>query len=501
MEITPIGISHFRSREIRFGIKREDRRRHMYIIGKTGSGKTTLMENLVFYDINSNEGLAYLDPHGDSILRILSYIPKERIEQVIYFDPSDLNYPISFNPLENVSYEARHIIASSILSVMKKIWVDAWSARMEYILLNTLLALLEYPNATLLDINRLLGDDSFRRKVVDGLKDPIVKNFWEKEFARYHMNFRTEAIAPIQNKVGQFISSPLIRNIIGQEKSSFDLRKVMDEKKIFLANLSKGKLGEENSMLLGGLLITKFQLTAMSRVDIPEEERNDFYLYIDEFQNFATESFVNILSEARKYRLNLILAHQYLDQVPESIIKAVFGNVGNMIVFRCGSLDAEILSKEFVEIQPYEFINLPKYHIYARLVVDGIVTRPFMGITYPPRPLPEIDYTDEIIKISRLKYSQNRKIVESKIFAKYQEARTEKMKLRECSQCHQEFWVDEKSDKNICYECEEKSIGINISSLSSKNLNVYFKNTTKMIAEEESDEKIVDQLLKRLLNE
>lgn len=502
MEITPIGVSHFRGKEIRFGIKKEDRRRHMYVIGKTGSGKTTLLENLIFYDLNSGEGLGYLDPHGDSVLRILKYVPKNRIEDVIYFDPSDLNYPISFNPLENVSYETRHIVASSILSVMKKIWVDAWSARMEYILLNTLLALLEYPGSTLLDINRLLGDNNFRKNIVSNLKDPIVKNFWEKEFASYHTNFRTEAIAPIQNKVGQFISSPLIRNIIGQEKSAFDLRKIMDEKKIFLANLSKGKLGEENSMLLGGLLITKFQLTAMSRVDIPEDERNDFYFYIDEFQNFATESFVNILSEARKYRLNLILAHQYLDQVPENIIKAIFGNVGNMIIFRCGSLDAEIFSKEFIEIQPYEFVNLPKYHIYVRLIVDGMPTKPFMGITYGSKPLPEINYFDEIIKISRLKYAKNRKLVENKIFSKYQEARSEKVKLLECKQCYQQFWVDEKSDRNICYECEEKSLlGINLSSLEGKNLNISFKNKNKIISKEENDEKILDNLLKKLINE
>ncbi|GIW66292.1 MAG: hypothetical protein KatS3mg095_0190 [Candidatus Parcubacteria bacterium] len=502
MEVTPLGVSNFRGRDIKFGIKREDRRRHMYIIGKTGTGKTTLLENLIFYDINSKEGLAYLDPHGDSVLRILRYIPKDRIDDVIYFDPSDIDYPISFNPLENVAYENRHTVASSILSVMKKIWVDAWSARMEYILLNTLLALLEYPDSTLLDINRMLGDNNFRKIIVSRLKDPIVKNFWEKEFAGYHSNFRTEAIAPIQNKVGQFISSPLIRNIIGQEKSSFDLRKVMDEGKIILANLSKGKLGEENAMLLGGLLITKFQLTAMSRVDVPEDRRTDFYLYIDEFQNFATESFINILSEARKYRLNLILAHQYLEQVPESIMKAVFGNVGNLIIFRCGSFDAEIFSKELIEIQPYEIVNLPKYHAYFRLIVDGFQVKPFMGITYPPKPLPEIDYIDEIKKISRLKYCKYRKIIENKIFSKYQEARADKMILKECIKCHQEFWVDNKSEKDICYECEEKEkIEISLSYLNSKNLNVSLKNKPLSFVEEESDEKIVDNLLKRLINE
>ncbi|GIW65911.1 MAG: hypothetical protein KatS3mg094_430 [Candidatus Parcubacteria bacterium] len=502
MEIIPLGISNFRGRDIKFGIKRDDRRRHMYIIGKTGSGKTTLLENLIFYDIVSGEGMGYLDPHGDSIMRILSYIPKERIEDVIYFDPADLNYPISFNPLENVSYEARHIVASSILSVMKKIWVDAWSARMEYILLNTLLALLEHPNSTLLDINRLLGDINFRKKIVSNLKDPVVKNFWDKEFANYHTNFRTEAIAPIQNKIGQFISSPLIRNIIGQEKSSFDLREAMDRKKIFLANLSKGKLGEENSMLLGGLLITKFQLTAMSRVDVPEDQRLDFYLYVDEFQNFATESFVNILSEARKYRLNLIIAHQYLEQVPENIIKSVFGNVGNLIIFRCGSFDAEIFAKELIDIQPYELVNLPKYYAVFRLVVDGFQVRPFMGITYPPKPLPEIDYKDEIIKISRLKFCRNKKIIENKIYSKYQEARNNNMILKECSQCHQEFWIDSKSEKNICYECEEKGKeGFSLLSLDSKNFTVSIKKKPDYFIKEKNDEKIVDDLLKKILNE
>jgi DNA helicase HerA-like ATPase len=273
MEVLPLGKAYFRDRTINFGIKREDRRRHVYILGKTGSGKTTLIENMIFYDINTNQGVGYLDPHGDSILRVLKFIPRQRLEDVIYFDPSDIEYPIGFNPLENVSFEQRHIVASSILSVFKKIWVDAWSARMEYILMNTLLALLEFPGTTLLDINRMLGDDQFRKTIVDNLRDPVVKAFWEKEFARYHTSFRVEAIAPIQNKVGQFIASPLIRNIIGQEKSTFDLREMMDQGKIFLANLSKGKLGEENSMLLGGLLITKFQLAAMSRVDIPEDER------------------------------------------------------------------------------------------------------------------------------------------------------------------------------------------------------------------------------------
>jgi ribosomal protein L37AE/L43A len=500
MEVLPLGKAYFRDRTINFGIKREDRRRHVYILGKTGSGKTTLIENMIFYDINTNQGIGYLDPHGDSILRVLKFIPRQRLEDVIYFDPSDIEYPIGFNPLENVSFEQRHIVASSILSVFKKIWVDAWSARMEYILMNTLLALLEFPGTTLLDINRMLGDDQFRKTIVDNLRDPVVKAFWEKEFARYHTSFRVEAIAPIQNKVGQFIASPLIRNIIGQEKSTFDLREMMDQGKIFLANLSKGKLGEENSMLLGGLLITKFQLAAMSRVDIPEDERRDFYLYIDEFQNFATESFVNILSEARKYKLNLILSHQYLDQVPESILKAVFGNVGNLLIFKCGSLDAERFEKEFVDIKAYEFINLPKFHIYAKIIVDGTPTPPFLATTFPPKEIPEISYEEEIIRLSRIKYAKNRKLVENKIFKKYKETTaSEDQELKECKYCGEMFWKDKNADIEICYECQEKyKEGIKLSEITSKNLGVSFKPTNP---HKEKELDILEDLLKKLKSE
>lgn len=498
MDVLPIGKAFLRDKEINFGIKLEDRRRHIYILGKTGSGKTTLIENMIFYDIHTNKGIGYLDPHGDSVLRVLKYIPNSRIDDVIYFDPSDIDYAFAFNPLENVAYELRHVVASSILSVLKKIWVDAWSARMEYILMNTLMALLEIPGSTFLDINRMLGDEKFRKEVVDHLKDPVIKAFWEKEFARYHTTFRTEAIAPIQNKVGQFITSPLIRNIVGQEKSSFDLRKVMDEGKIFLANLSKGKLGEENSALLGGLLVTKFQLAAMSRVDTLEEERKDFYLYIDEFQNFATESFVNILSEARKYRLSLILSHQYLDQVPESILKAVFGNVGNFLVFKTGSVDAERLEKEFGTVKAYEFVNLPRYHIYAKILVDGTPMQPFLAKTFPPKPIPEINYSEEIIKLSRIKYTKNRKIVENKIFKKYKEAISEDQEIAYCKQCGEAFWRTRGSNKEICYECDEKiQEGISLSELQTKTLSIPFKNPHR----EEKSEDILKDLLKKLKEE
>jgi energy-coupling factor transporter ATP-binding protein EcfA2 len=490
-EILPLGILNFRGKEVQFGIKSQDRLRHIYIIGKTGQGKTTLLENMINFDIQNKNGLAFLDPHGDSVQRILDYIPKERIDDVIYFNPTDVNHPIAFNPLEKVSWEHRHLTAISLLSIFKKIWVDAWSARMEYILTNTLLALLEWPNSTLLDVNRLLADEKFREKVVNNLKDEVVKAFWKQEFAKYHLQFRTEAIAPIQNKIGQFITNPLIRNIIGQTESAFDLRKIMDEGKIFLANLSVGAIGEETSRLLGGLLITKFQLSAMSRVDVPEEKRKDFYLYIDEFQNFATESFINILSEARKYHLSLILAHQYLDQVPEEIIKAVFGNVGTFIVFRLGANDAEIFSKEFgylVKID--DFVNLPSYYVYVKLLVDGKPTNPFLAQTLPPPSRPEISYKDEIINLNHLKYARRRSLVEGRIAQIFSEVKREGKELVYCQNCRQPFFS---SGQEVCDDCQAKiQSGISLKKAIE----------TQIIVEKKKEEKInknnLDDILKKL---
>jgi energy-coupling factor transporter ATP-binding protein EcfA2 len=490
-EVLPLGILNFRGKEVKFGIKPQDRLRHIYIIGKTGQGKTTLLENMINFDIQNKNGLAFLDPHGDSVQRILDYIPKERIDDVIYFNPTDINHPIAFNPLEKVSWEHRHLTAISLLSIFKKIWVDAWSARMEYILTNTLLALLEWPNSTLLDVNRLLADEKFREKVVNNLKDEVVKAFWKQEFAKYHLQFRTEAIAPIQNKIGQFITNPLIRNIIGQTESAFDLRKIMDEGKIFLANLSVGAIGEETSRLLGGLLITKFQLSAMSRVDVPEEKRKDFYLYIDEFQNFATESFINILSEARKYHLSLILAHQYLDQVPEEIVKAVFGNVGTFIVFRLGANDAEIFNKEFAYLVKIEdLVNLPSYYVYVKLLVDGKPTNPFLAQTLPPPPRPEISYKDEIINLNHLKYARRRSLVEGRIAQIFSEIKKEGKELIYCQNCRQPFLS---SGQEICDDCQAKvQSGISLKKAIE----------TQIIVEKKKEERItknnLDDILKKL---
>ena len=339
--------TNFRDSEKTFGIKIDDRRRHVYVIGKTGMGKTNLVQNMAIQDIQNGEGVAIIDPHGEFAEECLKAVPAERINDVIYFNPADTEFPIAMNVMEQVDSEYRPLIASGLVGVFKKIWADSWGPRLEYLLRNAILALLEHPGATLLGVTRILIDKKYREEVLETVTDPVIKSFWSEEFAKYNQNFAVEAIAPIQNKVGQFLSSALIRNIVGQEKSSFSMRDIMDGQKIIIMNLSKGRIGEDNSALLGAMMITKIQLSAMERVNMPEEDRKDFYLYVDEFQNFATESFANILSEARKYRLSLILAHQYIAQLEETVRDAVMGNVGTMLTFRVGAADAEYLEKEF----------------------------------------------------------------------------------------------------------------------------------------------------------
>lgn len=372
-DITLFGETNFRTNRSAFGIKRDDRRRHIYIIGKSGMGKTKLQEILIMNDINKGEGVAIIDPHGDLIRDALSKIPKERVNDVIIFDPADTNHPIAFNPMEVIDENMKVQIASGIVGTFKKIFGNSWGPRLEYILNYTVLALLDTPGSTILGIVRMLTDKNFRKKIVDNIQDPVVKKFWTTEFASYNEKFATEAIAPILNKVGQFVANSLIRNVIGQPKSSFNLRQAMDEGKIVLINLSVGRLGETNASLLGSLMITALQLAAMSRADIPESERRDFYLYVDEFQNFATESFATILSEARKYHLNLTMANQYVAQMEETGVKdAIFGNVGTLISFRVGAQDAGILAKEFnPPFEEQDLINLPRQCIYVRMTING----------------------------------------------------------------------------------------------------------------------------------
>ncbi len=414
-DICLFGVTHYRNQMRRFGIKLDDRRRHMYIIGKTGMGKTTMLENMVLHDIYSGHGVCYVDPHGDTAEKIIDYIPANRINDVIYFNPADMNYPIGFNILEVKSEEQKHLVAGGLMATFKKIWPDVWSPRMEYILNNTILALLEYPGSTLLGINRMLSDKKYRAKVVRTVKDPVIKSFWQQEFASYSEKYATEAVAAVQNKIGQFLSANVIRNMVAQVKSTVDVRKIMDEKKILIVNLSKGRIGEDNSRLLGGMLITKIQLSAMERVDMPEKDRQDFFLYVDEFQNFATPSFANILSEARKYRLSLIMAHQYVLQLDELVADAVFGNVGTIITFRVGGPDAEVFEKEFMPtFLPEDILNLPKYHIILKLMIDGVASQPFSAMGMPPIGKPT-GSSEKVIKVSRERYGKRREIIEEKI--------------------------------------------------------------------------------------
>ena len=426
-DITPIGYHNFRGNsDQKFGIKSEDRRRHVYVVGKTGVGKSTLLENMAIADIRSGKGIAIIDPHGELAEKLLDYVPEERLDDVIYFNPADMEHPIAFNPMEQVGNEFRHLVASGIMGVFKKIWVDAWSARMEYILNNTLLALLELPNSTLLGVLRMFAEPDYRKKIVTNLQDPVIKAFWQNEFARYSQKLETEALAAIQNKVGQFVSNPLIRNILGQSRSTINMREIMDTGKIFIANLSKGKMGEDNSALLGAMIISRLQLAAMSRVDIPEDKRRDFFMYVDEFQNFATDSFASILSEARKYHLSITLAHQYIGQLVSNdgntkVRDAVFGNVGTIITFRVGAADGEFLEKEFMpEFLQNDLVNLAKANIYIKLMIDGVSSKPFSATTCPPHLEPLVTYKDIIIKNSQEHYAVPRKLVEERIASEWQ---------------------------------------------------------------------------------
>ena len=417
--VTYFAQTDARNKRVPFGIKAKDRSKHFYVIGKTGMGKSTLLENMAVQDIRSGEGLAFLDPHGATAEKLLDYVPEERIKDVLYFAPFDMDYPIAFNVMEDVGPDKRHLVVNGLMSTFEKIWVDAWSARMAYILQNTLLALLEFPGSTLLGVNRMLSDKDYRRAVVQNITDPSVKSFWVDEFAKYTERFAAEATPAIQNKVGQFTSNPLIRNIIGQSKSTFDLRHMLDERKIIIVNLSKGRVGEGNALLLGSMLITRIYLSAMSRADSSSAALTrlpNFYLYVDEFQSFANKSFENILSEARKYKLNLTIAHQYVEQMEEEIQAAVFGNVGTTVAFRVGPLDAELLEKIFMpQFTATDLVSLGFAQVYLTLMIDGVGSPPFSATTLPPLPPPALSYREQIIANSRAVFSRPRVVVEDDI--------------------------------------------------------------------------------------
>ncbi len=385
-ELTVFAMADARQRNQPFGIKRTDRRGHMYIIGKTGTGKSTLLETLMMDDVRKGQGFAILDPHGDLVKKIRKQIPQEMADRVIDFDVSDRATPYGFNPLSFIHVDKRPLAASGLVQVFKHLWLDSWGPRLEYILRNCLVSLLDFPNAKLADIPKLLSDRSFRAKVIKFIRSEETKNFWIDEFEKYPERLRLESISPIQNKVGAFLQNALLRKIITEPEKPLNLRRAMDEGKIILVNLAKGSIGEDTANLLGSLLISRFDLAALSRSDTPEEDRRDFLLYMDEFHNFTTQSLVFMLSELRKYRLSLVLAHQYLSQLEPRIRDAILGNVGTVVLFRIGAADAQELAPEFAPtFGVTDLTSLPNYSIYLRLMIDGKVSPPFSAITLPPK--------------------------------------------------------------------------------------------------------------------
>lgn len=403
-EVNFFGKTEYKNQMTTFGIKTNDRRRHMYIIGKTGTGKSTLIANLAISDIRNHKGICIVDPHGDLCETILDYIPSYRINDVVYLDPSDLDYAFMLNPLEvNDSYQME-LVVSGIVGIFHKIYGNSWGPRLEYILRNTLFTLIHLPNPTLLMVPELLTNDNFRRQALTHVTDPVLRNFWEGEFANMPDRLKSESISPILNKVGQFISSRFIRNILQNPRSTINLQKIMDERKILLLNLSQGKLGEDNSALLGAMIITKIQLAAMNRVSMAEQDRQDFYLYVDEFQNFATSSFIKILSEARKYRLNLILANQYISQIPMDVRGAIFGNAGSMFSFLVGAEDASFMAREFKErFKEEDLLALGNHQGIVKLAIDGVTQEPFLSYTLP-LPKSATQNREKVITNSRMRY-------------------------------------------------------------------------------------------------
>ncbi len=415
-QISVFGETNYRNEGKRFGIKRIDRRRHMYVVGKTGSGKSRLLQLMLMSDIKSDKGCCILDPHGDLAEEILTYVPRKRIKDVVYVNPTDRDFPIGFNPLEPVEdYETRQHLSVFFISIFKKLFAATWNPRMEHLIRYITLALLETKDSNILGIPRILSDTTFRQQVVMQIKDPVVKSFWTNEFSGYNERFSNEAVIPILNKVGQFIANPVIRNMIGQKNNALDFEKFMNEGKIVILNLSKGKLGEENTALLGSMFITKIQQAALARAKVREEERRDFYFYVDEFQNFATDAFSSILSEARKYHLDLTIAHQYIAQLPDDVKATAFGNVGTIISFAVGGDDAAYLSKEFSPtFTADDLINLNSREMYIKMSIDGRLTTPFSAKTVNIEKS-KTDYSIEIIDNSRVKYGKNRVAVENEI--------------------------------------------------------------------------------------
>jgi hypothetical protein len=423
--ITPIGITDWRNTNQIFGIKEYDRLGHIYCIGKTGSGKSTLLLNMVISDMEKGNGVGVIDPHGDLAEELLHYVPKNRLRDVVYVNTSDIEFPIAFNPFYNVKEQDRYLVAETVVTTLKKLFLESWGPRLEHILRNTLLSLTYYSKSTLLDIVPMLTDYEFRKQVLYTVPILSLQDYWHKEFDPLSPQLKNEFIAPIINKVGLFTSHPIIRNILGQQQSKIDIAEIMNTKKIFIANLSKGTLGEAGTQLLGSLLVTQFQIASLGRATRPLQTRTPFYLFIDEVHSFITKSFADILSESRKYGLGLFITHQFLDQLPEDIQKSIIGNVGTLIAFRVGSRDARILAEEFYPVfSQSDLINLPRYHIYLKLLIDGTTSKPFSAITMPVNK-PLASYKTEIVTQSRNNYAKEKTSIENEIHLKYQTSKNE----------------------------------------------------------------------------
>jgi hypothetical protein len=453
--VTLLGTTDYKGKPQKFGIRKEDKFRHIYIVGKTGTGKSTFISNMVRSDMLTNQGIAVVDPHGDLVEDVMAHIPSRRTNDVVIFDVSDTQYPVGFNVLEYEREEEKNLVASGVVSIFKKLYGNSWGPRLEYILRNVMLSILEYPNASLLHVARMLTDKNFREDVLRNVTDPIVLKFWRSEYDKWNDNQRNEAVGPITNKIGQFLSSSIVRNIFAQPKSKINIRKIMDEGKILLINLSKGKIGEDSAAMIGSFLVTKFQIDAMSRADIDFKDRRDFYLYIDEFQNFATDSFESILSEARKYRLSLIVANQYTSQIAENVRNAIFGNVGTIVSFGLWYDDATMMSSQFKDlITPNDLLSLPKFTAYAKLMVDGVTSDPFSMKTFP---LPKPDLSDEIKEKmraqSRQRYTMEKEKLEKLLKVRSEKQFTEAEKIAEKSQ------VESVKDDGTTYSVSDLKIG------------------------------------------
>ncbi len=431
-DISPVAATNFRGHNTMFGLPRSDRGRHLYIIGQTGTGKSGLLELLTISDIYSPYGFALIDPHGDYAQNILRRIPRERAEDVIYFNPADTDFPMAFNPMEVTDPKLKTHTCSELIGVLKRMF-DSWGPRLEYILRYSLLALIDYPEATMLDITRILTEKKFRNEVLKFVQDPVVRNFWTVEFASWNDKFAAEAVAPVLNKVGAFTANPLVRNIIGQPKSSFNIRQIMDERKILIVNLSRGLVGEDNAALLGALLVTKVQLAAMSRADVGAEQREPFYLYVDEFQNFATDSFATILSEARKYGLCLTVANQYTAQMMQEVKDAVFGNVGSLVAFRMSADDSRVMLKYFEpKFEEYDLIHMHNRHFVLSMTIGGEKVPGFSAISLNLPPLNN-DESTFIIEHSRALFASSKEVVERYVGERYLDLGKEQPKVAQGS--------------------------------------------------------------------